>query len=445
MNAVAVLKEWSEATPATHLALRKRVLSDADKRLVDRLRQTSTIRIDELRDGVRIVTEHHVGTIQLGSLRVTIAPKIKTRSLMEMVARTLDLDSVHLFDPVVTVGTGDNGFVDLLGLALAREGSRIAQRGHVRGYVSRTEDIGTVRGRVDLGHWVRHPGRSTLRCTYDDLTADLEANRILAAGLGLASQAVSHMRVSADLARLGALLGQDLDLSRQLTISRIDEVVASLDRRTSHYRVALDLVRLFVAGTLVNDQPHMSSAKVTSFLLDMNMLFERFVGRVLIANAPRGLKVFPQKPLSGAYQYVVNRSGWPNPIVRPDFVVTRDNGATVALADAKYKDRVRFPPSTADLYQLTVYGLAFDLPEPRTVVILYPLGEGDRDIGTVLQFVPDGGRGRVTIRQVGVPLAALATGGKSEHFWPFDAPTDAPSGVARSQAAEVKTLDSRSA
>lgn len=114
MNAVAVLKEWSEATPATHLALRKRVLSDADKRLVDRLRQTSTIRIDELRDGVRIVTEHHVGTIQLGSLRVTIAPKIKTRSLMEMVARTLDLDSVHLFDPVVTVGTGDNGFVDLL-------------------------------------------------------------------------------------------------------------------------------------------------------------------------------------------------------------------------------------------------------------------------------------------------------------------------------------------
>jgi 5-methylcytosine-specific restriction enzyme subunit McrC len=427
------LREWSEATPDACKVLRKRALSETERRFADRLRQTTSVRVDELRDGLRIATEQHVGTVQLGTLRVAIAPKIKTHHLMAMVAYAFDLGEAHLFNPPVSVGTGDDGLVDLLCIALAREASRIAQRGLARGYVPRSEDIGTVRGRIDLRHWVRHPWRKTLRCTYDDLTSDFEANRVLTAGLRLASTVAGNMQLSADLARLARMIGEGLDTAAPATAQRVATALASLDRRTSHYRVALELVHIMVTGAMMDDHMRTGGVTVSSFLLDMNVLFERFVGKVLVASAPRGFGVRSQVSLRGAYQYLSNRAGWPDPLVRPDFMVMRA-GVPIALADAKYKDRKRFPPSTADLYQLTAYGLAFELPEPRTVVILHPLGEGDHDLGTELLFAPVGGIGHVSIRLVGVPIDELAAAGEDARFWPFDQIDITTGGIAEPTA-----------
>ena len=67
------LREWSEATPDACKVLRKRALSETERRFADMLRQTTSVRVDELRDGLRIATEQHVGTVQLGTLRVAIA------------------------------------------------------------------------------------------------------------------------------------------------------------------------------------------------------------------------------------------------------------------------------------------------------------------------------------------------------------------------------------
>lgn len=416
------IREWSTTTPDTPGAgalLRGLRLSDADRELIGELEGRASLRFTELRSGLAISVGPHIGTVSLSGLRLVIIPKIRIDNLMRMVAYAFDLSDLLVTERRTTYAATEDGLIDLLGLSLLRAVERIVRGGLLPEYQSRIEDLATPRGRLEMRHIATHPRRATLRCSYDDLTADHELNQTIAAGLRLAAAVMQSVDLRLDLARAADRFFGDL-ARVPLNAERLSALLEGLDRRSSHYRAALTLIALIHHGARLGGHAETGLMPLSSFMLNMNLLFERFLGRYLSENGPEDVRISPQDVRSDVFNYLENAGGWKQPTVRPDFVF-RQRGRVIAVADAKYKNRHEHPPSSAELYQLTTYGLAYPMREPREVLLFHPLASGERERTTTLLFAPPAVAQQVRIRLVGVPLDGLLEGSVGR-WWPLDIP-----------------------
>lgn len=127
------------------------------------------------------------------------------------------------------------------------------------------------------------------------------------------------------------------------------------DRKTEHYRRALELARLI----LLYYSPDIRGGanNVLAILFDMNELFEEYVYQSLRRAAPPGMEVRRQVP----------RLFWESRRIKPDIVI-RWQDRTVVL-DTKWKVINSHQPADSDLKQMYVYHRYFDAP--RTI-LLYP-------------------------------------------------------------------------
>lgn len=420
------IREWSTLSPdatGDGALLRGLRLTAADQELLAELEGRSSLRFTELRSGLALSVGPHIGTVSLSGLRIVIMPKIRIDNLMRLVAYAFDLSDLTVTQTRTAYDTADEGLIDLLGVSLLRAVERIARGGLLPDYQSRNEDLATPRGRLDMRHIATHPRRATLRCTYDDLTVDHRINQVVAAGLRLASLVMQSPDLRLDLAR-GAdrIFG---DLTRiDLDAETLRSVVDGLDRRSSHYRTALTLIALIHQGARLGEHQSAGQMPLSSFTLNMNMVFERFLGRYFRETAPADVRISAQDVRSDVFSYLENSGGWNQPTIRPDFVFRRRR-KVVAVADAKYKNRHEHPPASTELYQLTTYGLAYAMPEPREVLLLHPLTSGEMDRTTTLLFAPSAAGQQVRIRLVGVPVDGILDGTVGR-WWPLDPPRAVP-------------------
>ena len=416
------IREWSNIAPASAgdaTLLRGLRLTNADRALLAELEGRSSLRFTELRDGLAISVGPHIGTVSLTRLRIVIMPKIRIDNLMRLVAYAFELSDLTVTETRTPYASSDEGLIDLLGLSLLRAVERVARGGLLLEYLSKTEDLATPRGRLDMQHLATHARRAKLRCNYDDLTVDHGINQVLATGLRLASRVMQSADLRLDLARTADRFFGDLTQTT-LNSDRLRGVLESLDRRSSHYRTALTLIALIHQGSRLGEHQHPGEMPLSSFTLNMNMVFERFLGRYLRETAPADTRISAQDTRSDVFHYLENAGRWKQPTIRPDFVF-RCRRKVVAVADAKYKNRHEHPPSSADLYQLTAYGLSYNMPEPREVLLLHPLAVGEADRATSLLFAPAAATQQVRIRLVGVPIDGILDGSVAR-WWPLGRP-----------------------
>lgn len=418
--------EWSTTSPDTRVdgaLLRGVRLTSADRELLRDLESRTSLRHAELRTGLSFKVGPHIGSVSLSALRIVIVPKIGIENLMRMVAYAFDLSDLMVTETRTTYANAEVGLIDILGLSLLRAVERIARGGLLPNFESLEADLATPRGRLDLRHIATRPRHATLRCSYDDLTFDHSLNQMLAAGLRLAAAVMQSTDLRLDLVRaadrfFGELTREPLDAGLLRTN------LGDLDRRSAHYRDALTLIALIHGGAHLGKHTEAGAMPLSSFTLNMNVLFERFLGRYLVEKAPAGVRIDTQDVRSDVFSYVQNARGWKRPTIRPDFVFRR--GQTVfAIADAKYKNRHEHPPSSAELYQLTTYGLAYPMLEPREVLLLHPSTAGEVACATTLQFTPAAAGQHVRIRLVGVPIDGLLDGTVSA-WWPVHTILDKP-------------------
>lgn len=308
-----------------------------------------------------IVATQYVGTISLPEIQLLIRPKVGLANLFWL----LEAGG----SPVPTTGetfsyATDRDLLAAFATFFARVLDGTIARGLRRDYRQHNERLPVLRGRVDLAEQLRQPTIQTpLACQFDEYTADIIDNRLLKA----AARRLVLLPGVPSLTRRRLL--------RQLTM--FDEVADDgpdpdavlrmhFHRLNRHYEPALRLARLVLRCSALVDQGGRSVA--STFLLDMNKVFEEFVehrlrraldGRLDLEGQGRGLRLDAQRRVT----------------IKPDLVFRYPRSEAPAyVGDIKYKLTANGLGRESDYYQLLAYTAALGLDEG---VLVYFQHDGD--------------------------------------------------------------------
>lgn len=350
-----------------------------DDRLARRLGSTGAVNVapDPEPGWWRVTAGSLVGSLVVDDLQLLIRPKIRPENLFLLLEVGLPEHAWRreAFDYAVGL--------DLLPAVVsffARTVETTLARGVIRSYQERREPLVTLRGRIDFNAQLSRGGVALpVACRYDEYTADILENRYLKTAV---RRALRVPRVpAADRRRLiQQLVALEEVAEVELPAEALDRVVFT--RLNAHYEPALRLARLLLSNLTLVDQRGRTTA--SSFLVDMNDLFERFV----------------RERLRRALQGRLEVRGWPSlylgerrqVLMKPDLEFRR-RGVPVFVGDVKYKLTADARARSGDYYQLLAYTTALDLPE-----------------GVLIYCLADGGQPEraVTVRHAGKVLHTLA-------------------------------------
>lgn len=283
-----------------------------------------------------------VGAMRLdnGEL-LTIEPKVSIENLFRMLEYAYGLKEVALPDDLVTAETLDDLF-ERFALLLANHVLRRANRGFVRTYEGRREELHALRGRIRFGDRARKPSDVALPCDFEEHTGDNEDNRILSWALHLVSRspwcgARSRPRVRRALHCLAGI-APPVPIAPDLCDDR------TYHRLNADYEPMHCLARFFIQNC---GPAHRRGEHATfPFLIDMDALFELFVARWLAQHLPHEFSLDEQRFHSMSVDRQVS--------FRIDLVVThRDTGQVLCVLDSKYKRSRR--PDAGDVQQVIAY------------------------------------------------------------------------------------------
>lgn len=324
-----------------------------------------------------VTAQNWVGTLVTGDIRVLIRPKIRPENLFLLLEVGLPPDA---WRREAFNYASDHDLLPSVIAFFARTLETALARGLLRSYREEEDRLIALRGRIDMPAQFRSAGiRLPVACRYDDYSPDIAENRYLKAAARLALRAPGVM--GEDRRRLlRQLLALEDVADTPVRADYLERIAIS--RVNAHYEPALRLARLLLENLTLVDRSGESMA--SSFLVDMNQLFEDFVTERLRRELRGRLEVLAQ------FETHLGTGG--KAAIRPDLVFRR-RGREVYVGDIKYKLTSSAKARIEDHYQLLGYTTALDLPEG---VLLYCLADGGvaersitvRHAGKVLHTLP---------------------------------------------------------
>lgn len=316
----------------------------------------------------------HVGVFVTADLVVRVRPKVELDSLFHLLGVG---DSLWRVDPsIASYDTDDEDLSTTVVRLLCREVERVSARGLVHGYVSQEERLLAIRGRVDLVSVMRRPWeRSPIPCRFDEFVPDIFANRALLAAMVVARQLPSVP--AAVRGQLHLLIGRFEGVSSaEVSSEQIDQWKP--DRNDRRYRTAMALASIVLRRVDLADRD--GRGRAASFTIDMNRLFEEFVGRELSQRTGTGRELVEQ------YSTKLDKAGRLQ--MKPDFVMhpTGLPNEPLLVADTKYK-LTESLGVISDHYQLLSYATVFHLSEGVLIYCQRPDGEQPEGADPPVRFV----------------------------------------------------------
>jgi 5-methylcytosine-specific restriction enzyme subunit McrC len=306
-------------------------------------------------------SQGYVGHIPLtADLALRLTPKVPIRNVFRMLEYAYRLDVGFGSDLVDSSAIEE--FYDNLAALLAKRVLARARKGLYRAYVPEDDLLPYLRGALDLAERARRPWRTSIACRYEEHTADVDENQILAWTLG---QVARSGRCSE---RVLPTVRSAYYAVRSATVPRpaagADCVGRAYNRLNEDYRALHALCRFFLETT---GPTHAAGDRsMLPFLIDMSRLFELFVAEWLRENLPPGLAMRAQEPLSLGADAGLD--------FRIDMVIYEKEGwRPVCVVDTKYKAPETVDPN--DFNQIVVYAKGKGCGR-GFLVYPVPLGQG---------------------------------------------------------------------
>jgi 5-methylcytosine-specific restriction enzyme subunit McrC len=298
-------------------------------------------------DGMcEIRTGSIVGTVVWPDLQLLIRPKVDMRNVFFLLGFRGGLarwgEDPFRYEREANLLTA-------LAWAFDTEVRRGLRYGIARGYISHDESLITLRGRIDIGRQLTlRQGRPLpVECRYEEYSADITLNRL----------------IKAAQRRLRGIPGLGQELRRRLLhtgsafadVSDIEFSAGALPsvhftRLNIAWQAATQLALMILRAEAQRDE--MGASIGTSFTVDMNILFEKFIEEVVCEEARRrGLECRSQARVSLTKRIEM----------RPDLVLAYGQ-RILAVGDAKYIELQSTGWPHANLYQLLAYCVGLGLP-----------------------------------------------------------------------------------
>jgi 5-methylcytosine-specific restriction enzyme subunit McrC len=337
----------------------------------------------------RLVSLGWVGFIALREgLGLSLQPKVPLHNLFGMLEVAYRLQGLT-FDDELTALASLQDFYDRLARLLALRVLDRNRRGLYRAYLTRNEDLTYLRGRLDLSEALRRPWRPVVPCNYQDLTADVEENQILAWTLfrilhgTLTTERSRHQVRRAWHALAGNV--QSTPCPPRACVGRF------YSRLNEDYQPLHALCRFFLECT--GPSHHRGDRSMLPFLVSMDSLFEVFAAEWLRTRLPQEFELSVQHRFD---LHEEERVEFKIDVV----ILDRATRRPLLVLDTKYKDHDR--PSTDDLAQVVAYCTALGC---ETGVLVYP---------RPMAPTPPYRAGKVQVHALGLDLSgSIESGGSS--------------------------------
>ena len=310
---------------------------------------------------LQVTSQGWVGYIPINSqLALRIAPKTEIGNLFRMLEYAYDLKGFEILHGLVQCDTLDDFYQNLAKIVASRVIAR-ARKGLYRSYISENEDLPYLRGRINIADMMRAPWKVGLSCNFEDHTADIDDNQLIAWTLNrIARSGLCTERVLPTVRKAYRSL---IGVARVLPHTSDSCVNRKYNRLNEDYRLLHSLCRFFLENT--GPSHEVGDHTMLPFLVDMASLFELFVAKWLQAHPVEGLQTKAQeRMLIGENEDLEFRIDL--------LVADSTKGNVLAVVDTKYK--VPDSPSTDDVSQVVAYAEAKSCEE---AVLVYPYRDVD--------------------------------------------------------------------
>jgi len=245
---------------------------------------------------------------------------------------------------------------DLLAEILVRGVGSQVKRGLHRDYLHRSDELATVRGRIDVARTVaqRSTKRGRLVCEFDEYESDTPHNQALKSVMVLL---LRHGKVTASRKDKLRRLLPYLEAVTLVAPTSIHWGALTYHRANATYRLLLGVCELIVRGLLPTQDP--GSVKLTSWVSDdaMSSLYERFLREYYAVHHPE----LSPGASSVAWDLDEPRShSLQLPLMRTDVTLRREE--RTLIIDAKYYSHSmqtgawgKATVHSAHLYQVLAY------------------------------------------------------------------------------------------
>jgi len=308
-----------------------------------------------------------VGTVKIpNSHTIIVKPKVGNLNFIKMLVYAEDLEGIEFFD-LVTASEGEF-LVDFMARLFIQLIKPIAEEGIYKSYVTITEEIPSVKGRLLLAQNIRHPRLTHEKfwCEYDELSTDILENQILLYCTKLFSVLVKNYSIRSDLHNFQSILESEGVSEIYLEPYHLDLI--SLQKMNEHYEQALKLCEFILRFAWYHDFAKEETLPIYGFLYDMNELFQNFVTKVVKETFP-DYNVYKEPANYDLLESITVKESeeqFDTTRVRllPDIVIEDKKSKTILVIDTKYKESV----TNNDIYQATAYSLTLECP----VLLLVP-------------------------------------------------------------------------
>jgi len=310
--------------------------------------------------------------VALDTVRIRIVPKLAAGSLnvLKMAGYATGLAALDMIPARRQELAEGEDLLDLVGLLLAEASEQVLRQGLHADYVEDESDLPYVRGRILVKRYatqrLRQPTR--IACRFDEHTTEILENRLLSAALRVALHRVHEEAVRK---RIRAILPAfEEACGGEETPPPASDCGVVYNRLNAHYQGAHALARFMLHGEGIAEEGE-THVESHAFLLNMDVLFERFLCRYISdVVGPRG-RVAYQRGTACIIRDAT--TGASHSTIRPDIVLSPRHVPAMRLAiDAKYKRDI----AQGDLYQGFLYAVAVSAPDHRTLLV-YPTDGGE--------------------------------------------------------------------